>query len=69
VESASRVTMRRPNSVLLKDNSTELYFAFESKEEKSHWMDMMNQVMEGPLVAPQCSSCDSSLCLFREFLI
>lgn len=44
VESASRLTMRRPYSVLLKDNSVELYLAFESKEEKNQWMDIMNQV-------------------------
>lgn len=44
VESASRLSMRRPNSVLLSDDSVELFVAFESKEERAHWMDIMNQV-------------------------
>ena len=44
VESASRMTIRRPNSVIVKDDSIELYMAFESKEEKDHWIGMMNQV-------------------------
>lgn len=44
VESASRLSMRRPNSIILKDNSVELFVAFESKEEKIQWMDFINQV-------------------------
>ena len=44
VESASRLTVRRPNSLLLKDNDSEIVVAFESKEEKDQWLKSMNQV-------------------------
>ena len=44
VEPAPRLSIRRPNSLLLKDNSVEFFVAFESKEEKLQWMKDMNQV-------------------------
>lgn len=44
VESAPRLSMRRPNALLLKDTSSEFFIAFESMEEKTQWMNTMNQV-------------------------
>ena len=44
VEPAPRLIMRRPNALLLREGKTELYLAFESKEEKTVWMDTINQV-------------------------
>ena len=38
VEPAARLLMRRPNAVLVKDGDTELYLAFESKEEREQWI-------------------------------
>ena len=46
VESASRLSIRRPHSLFLRDSSSEFFLAFESKEEKDQWMEIMNQVIE-----------------------
>lgn len=43
-EPAPRLSMRRPNALLLRDGKTELFLAFESKEERTLWMDTINQV-------------------------
>ena len=44
VEPAPRLSMRRPNALLLRDGKTEFFLAFESKEERALWMDTINQV-------------------------
>ncbi len=44
MESASRLSMRRPNGVTIKNNGAEYLIAFESKEEKDQWIAAMNQV-------------------------
>ena len=44
VESAPRLSMRRPNALLLKDRSLEFFMAFESNEDKAQWIDAINQV-------------------------
>jgi hypothetical protein len=44
VEPAPRLSMRRPNALLLRDGKTEFFLAFESKEERTLWMDTINQV-------------------------
>lgn len=44
VESASRLSIRRPHSLFLMDSSSEFFVAFGSKEEKDQWMEIMNQV-------------------------
>ena len=44
VELAPRLSMRRPNALLLRDGKSELFLAFESKEERTVWMDIINQV-------------------------
>ena len=44
VEPAPRLSMRRPNTLLLRDGKTEFFLAFESKEERTLWMDTINQV-------------------------
>ena len=44
VETVSRVSVRRPHTLVLKDNSTETVIAFESKEDKMKWMEAINQV-------------------------
>ena len=38
VEPAARLLMRRPNAVPVKDGDSELYLAFESKEEREQWI-------------------------------
>lgn len=38
------MSVRRPHTVLVKDKSSEIVIAFESKEDKMKWMDAMNQV-------------------------
>lgn len=45
VEPAPRLLMRRPNALLLKDQKSEFYMAFESKEERQQWMDTMLQAL------------------------
>ena len=37
--------MRRPNALLLKDQKSEFYIAFESKEERQQWMDTISQAL------------------------
>ena len=37
VEPAARLLMHRPNAVPVKDGDSELYLAFESKEEREQW--------------------------------
>ena len=44
VEPAPRLSMRRPNALLLRDGKTEFFLAFESKEERTLWMETINQV-------------------------
>ncbi len=44
VEPAPRLSIRRPNVLLLKDSSNEYFVAFESKEERAEWMDTLKQV-------------------------
>ena len=43
VEPAARLLMRRPNAVLVKDGDSELYLAFESKEEREQWIESLSQ--------------------------
>ncbi len=45
VENAPRLTMRRPNTLLLKDHETdaEIYLSFESKEERDQWSTVLRQ--------------------------
>ena len=52
VEPAPRLSMRRPNALLLRDGKTEMFLAFESKEERTLWMDTINQVChpEHPII-------------------
>lgn len=47
VETAPRLSMRRPNALLLRDqHSMELvYLAFESREEKQQWMGTIHQAI------------------------
>lgn len=44
VEPAPRLSIRRPNALLLKDSCNEFFIAFESKEERVEWMDTLKQV-------------------------
>ena len=44
VEPAPRLSMRRPNTLLLRDGRTEFSLAFKSKEERMLWMDTISQV-------------------------
>ena len=44
VEPAPRLSMRRPNALLLRDGKIEFFLAFESKDERTLWMDTINQV-------------------------
>ena len=45
IENAPRLTMRRPNTLLLKDHETdkEIYLSFESKDERDHWSKVIRQ--------------------------
>ena len=44
VEPAARLLMRRPNALLLKDGGdSELYLAFESREEREEWIRNLSQ--------------------------
>lgn len=45
VENAPRLTMRRLNTLLLKDGSNELYVSFESKEERDEWSRAIQQAI------------------------
>ena len=47
VEPAPRLSMRRPNALLLKDqhSSEPVYLAFESREERQQWMDTILQAI------------------------
>ena len=47
VEPAPRLSMRRPNALLLRDqHSNELvYLAFESREEKQQWMGTIQPLL------------------------
>lgn len=47
VENAPRLTMRRPNTLLIKDHETdqELYLSFESKEERDQWATLLRQAI------------------------
>ena len=35
--------MRRPNTITIRDADTELYMAFESKEEREEWIGTLSQ--------------------------
>ena len=47
IENAPRLTMRRPNTLLLKDHETdaETYLSFESKEERDQWSRVLRQAI------------------------
>lgn len=47
VENAPRLTMRRPNTLLLKDHETdkEIYLSFESKQERDQWSNVLRQAI------------------------
>ena len=47
VENAPRLTMRRPNTLLLKDHETdkEIYLSFESKDERDQWSTVLRQAI------------------------
>ena len=40
VENAPRLAIRRPNTVILRDENQESYIAFEFKEERIEWMEV-----------------------------
>lgn len=44
VKPAPRLSIRRPNAVLVGDSKNEFFMAFESKGERSEWMETINQV-------------------------
>ena len=54
VEPAPRLSIRRPNALLLKDSSSEVFVAFESKEERAEWMDTIKQVRVGQTLLFAC---------------
>ena len=43
VEPAPRLLMRRPHAIFVKDVGSELYMAFESKEEREQWIESLSQ--------------------------
>ncbi|CAI8047895.1 Rhotekin-2 [Geodia barretti] len=43
VEPAQRLLMRRPHAIFIKDPDSELYMAFESKEEREQWIEALSQ--------------------------
>ena len=47
VENAPRLTMRRPNTLLIKDHETdsEFFVSFESKEEREKWATVLRQAI------------------------
>lgn len=45
VEPAPRLLMRRPNAIFLKDQGSEFYLAFESKEEREQWIELLRQAL------------------------
>jgi hypothetical protein len=47
VDNAPRLSMRRPNTLLIKDHETdqELYLSFESKEERDRWAITLKQAI------------------------
>lgn len=45
VENAPRITMRRPNSIIIKEKSTEYVLAFESREERDEWSSVVKQAI------------------------
>ena len=62
VEPAPRLSIRRPNVLLLKDSSNEYFVAFESKEERAEWMDTLKQVCVYLQAVPGIYMC-TALCL------
>lgn len=44
IELAPRLSMRRPNALLVRDGKTEMFLAFESKEGQVQWMNTIRQV-------------------------
>ena len=47
VENAPRLTMRRPNTIIIKSSQTaeEVLLSFESKEEKAYWGTAIKQAI------------------------
>jgi hypothetical protein len=45
VENASRLDIRRPNALVLRDKDHESFIAFESKEERSEWFETIQQAI------------------------
>ena len=47
IENAPRLTMRRPNTLLLKDHETdrEIFLSFESREERDQWSTVLRQAI------------------------
>ena len=45
VEPAPRLLMRRPNTIYLKNAVSELYMAFESKEEREEWIEKLSRAL------------------------
>lgn len=45
VENAPRLTMRRPNTIIVKDSNKEQFISFESKEERVEWTMAIQQAI------------------------
>ena len=56
VENAPRITMRRPNSIILKEKGAEYVLAFESREERDEWGTAIKQAITD--LKAWTSSCD-----------
>ena len=56
VENAPRITMRRPNSIILKEKASEYILAFESREERDKWSTAIQQAIAD--LKAWTSSCD-----------
>jgi hypothetical protein len=45
VEPAPRLLIRRPNTIFLKDGDSDLYMAFESREEREQWIEKLSEAL------------------------
>ena len=45
VENAPRLSMRRPNTLLVRDSTGEIFVSFESKEERDSWSAVIRQAI------------------------
>lgn len=45
VDNAPRLTMRRPNTLLVRDGNKELFISFESQEDRTEWSAAINQAI------------------------